>query len=90
MRLVTGAINMKMTSKRAATTISRYFDLKCKAEEFMKERKGSHYYHDIRFDEVGNIEEWVNTACNCHPEYSWEHAAYANEFGEWLDKKAKE
>lgn len=81
---------MKMTSKRAMTTITRYHQLKDMADTFMKEKKHGSYWHDVRLDEWGNIEEWVNTACNCHPEYEWAQCATAQEFGEWLDKKAAE
>lgn len=82
---------MKMTSKRAAVTLNRYWDLKARADEFMREKKhSSFYYRNLRFDEYGNIEEYVNTACHCHPEYEWKECATAQEFGEWLDKKAAE
>lgn len=83
-------MKMKMTSKRAMATITRYHQLKDMAGTFMQEKKNGHYWRDVRIDEWGNIEEWVNTACHCHPEYSWEPAATAQEFGAWLDKRAAE
>lgn len=74
---------MQMTSKKAAVILSRFNELKNLAEQFT-----GHW--NIRFDEMGNIEREVNTACHCHPEYEWQVDKTAAEFGEWLDKRAKE
>jgi len=50
-------------------------------EKFPKDRHG-----DMRF-EYGNIHEYINTSCHCHPEMCWETRGTVDEFYEWLKKK---
>jgi len=80
---------MKITYKKAKNVLKQYSELRKQyselrslAEEFARSKD---HTNNIRFDEYGNIEEYVNTACNCHPEYYWEEFATFEEFGEWLD-----
>ncbi len=73
---------MKITSKRAAVILSRFNELKSLAEQFTDQC-------DIRFDKMGNIECEINTGCHCYPEYEWRVDKTAEEFGKWLDERAK-
>jgi len=50
-------------------------------EKFPKERHG-----DMRF-EYGNIHEYINTSCHCHPEETWVTRGTVEEFYEWLKTK---
>lgn len=80
---------MKMTLKKANVILTRYEELITKAQQFLRETNKTYRgYPNIRFSD-GNIEEYVNTACHCHPEMSWETAATMEEFGKWLDEQAK-
>ena len=72
-----------MTSKKASEVLVEYNELRQLAYNFTGK-------WDIRFDECGNIEGEVNTACHCHPEYEWQIISTAEQFAEWLDKRASE
>lgn len=80
---------MKVTSTEAKEIISNYAELMSLAEKFAGSKSKSGRYHEIRIDETGGIDEYVNTACNCHPEYTWEPFATAEEFGQWLDTQTE-
>ena len=69
-----------ITSKRFKVILQRYRELENLAEYCVG--GGS-----IRFDYDGNIEQEVNTSCNCHPEYVWKTVKTKEEFAEWLDKQ---
>ncbi len=72
-----------MTSTQAKAILEQYRELHDLAESFTGK-------WNLRFDEYGNIEDEVNTACHCHPEYEWQVIKTAEEFAEWLDKRASE
>lgn len=74
---------MNMTAKKAQVILARYQELRNLAEQFT-----GHW--NIRFDDAGNIEHEVNTACHCHPEYEWQIDKTAEQFGEWLNQRAVE
>lgn len=76
---------MKVTSTEAKEIVSKYTELKALVEQFASSKSGSGRCNEVRIDDNGDIEEYVNTACNCHPEYTWEPLATAQEFNEWLD-----
>lgn len=77
---------MKLTSKRAAVIINRYEKLEELAHQFSREKHPNGRHGPIRISNEG-IEEEINTACHCHPEYEWINVASLQEFGEWLDKQ---
>jgi len=78
---------MKITAKRAQTIITRYEELVSTAQQFLQSTGKSRWsYPTIRFSD-GNIEHYINTACHCHPEMSWETAATMEEFAAWLNEQ---
>lgn len=50
-------------------------------EKFPKDRHGN-----MRF-EYGNVYEYVDMSCHCHPEEEWVMRGSVDEFYEWLKKK---
>lgn len=79
---------MKYTLEKFNETFENYNELLELARQFSRDEK--EWDRTIRFDEFGNIEQYVNTACHCHPEYEWKQLATVNEFYQWLEKKQKE
>ena len=77
---------MKMTPKRAAVILAHYNELHELARQFADEKRKGMRTGPVRFDDCGNIEMKVNTACHCHPEYEWVSIGDSEEFAEWLDK----
>jgi hypothetical protein len=71
---------MKMTPKRVDVILARYNELLAYAQQAVDG-------YEVRFDDSGNIEEYVNTACHCHPEYQWQHAMTKEKFLEFLKEK---
>lgn len=53
------------------------------ARQFIDEKQPVRRTGDIRI-ENGWIEEYVNTACHCHPEYEWVERETIELFEEWL------
>lgn len=77
-----------MTPKKIETIIRRYNDLTDLATQFVRRNREYDYaYGPARFDENGNIRVEINTACNCHPEYSWVVVGTKEEFSEWVINK---
>jgi hypothetical protein len=77
---------MNITPKRIEAIINRYHNLLDLVRTFVRETN-PYQYGPYRFDEVGNIECEVNTACHCHPEYEWRVIKTKDEFSEWLNKQ---
>lgn len=75
-----------ITSKRVGAIMKRYEDLMDLAKTFANERHKVGRRGEVRIGQDG-IEEHVNTACHCHPEYEWITRGSLEEFYEWIDKR---
>ena len=78
---------MKITRKRLEAILRQKDEIENLAQQFAYEKRQGMRTGPIRFDDNGNIEMEVNTACHCHPEYEWTDIATKEEFCEWLDKQ---
>jgi len=77
---------MNITKNRVNTIINRYETLLQEVEYFINQQNQDWRSGKIRIDN-GNIEEYINTACNCHPEYEWVHRSTIDSFIEWNESK---
>jgi len=71
---------MKMTPKRVDTILTRYNELLDCAKQAVSG-------YEVRFDDDGNIEEYVNTSCHCHPTMQWQQVMSKEKFLEYIQQK---
>jgi hypothetical protein len=77
---------MKLTPNKVSAILQRHEDLLSQVESFVREKHPNTRRGEIRIN-YGTIEENVNTACHCHPEYEWVERATVDEFTQWLGKQ---
>ena len=77
---------MKMTKNKIEAILRRHDELMEWVDSFISENNGSKYRDDSRIS-YNIIEEYVNTACGCHPEYEWIKVGTMDDFISWLEKK---
>lgn len=77
---------MKITARRLESILRRYDQLNDLALQFAKEVEPYGQFRTIRIESNGQVEEEVNTACNCHPEYEWVPRGTPEQFSAWLEK----
>lgn len=75
-----------ITSKRVDAILKRYDDLDTLARYFAEERRQGGRSGEVRVSSSG-VDEHVNTACHCHPEYEWVERGSLEEFKAWIDKR---
>jgi hypothetical protein len=78
---------MKMTPSKMATILRRYDEAIEVAKLFVEQKYAGYRRGDIRIDSYGCVEEYVNSSCNCHPEYEWIQRGTAEEFKIWLQSR---
>jgi hypothetical protein len=77
---------MKLTANKVNAILQRHENLVYEVERFVQQKHPNTRRGEVRISN-GVIEEHVNTACHCHPEYEWVERATLDEFTEWLDKQ---
>jgi len=77
---------MNITKNKVNVIINRYETLLQEIEWFVRKDNSAVRHGEIRIDN-GNIEEYINTSCHCHPKYEWSHIATIGEFLEWNESK---
>ncbi len=74
---------MKLTPSRIETIIRRHEQLTDLADSYVRHLDAGGRSGEVRISN-GAIEEHVNTACHCHPEYEWVHRASLEDFAAWV------
>lgn len=77
---------MKLTPTKVHAILQRHENLIYEVEHFVREKHPNTRRGEVRISN-GVIEENVNTACHCHPEYEWVERATVDEFTGWLAKQ---
>ena len=77
---------MNITPKRATAIVNRFEELKNIAKDFVRSKNQNGRLGDVHISYDLSIEEYVNTACHCHPECKWVKKGTGEEFCEWLNK----
>ena len=82
---------MKYTKENVTELLNNIQTLNELANEFITAtNKGSRYSYAKINCEQHVIEQEVNTACNCHPEYEWQACGTIEELVEWINNNKKE
>ena len=77
---------MQYTKNQIERLISKYETLLETVDDYIREKYPNTRRGDSRIR--GNeIQEYVNTACHCHPEYEWEYRGSVEDFSEWINSK---
>lgn len=76
---------MKITQKRAETFLRFYYELLEHADRYCHTFPGRH--GTVRITDYGTIEEEINTACHCHPEYEWVPRGSVKELVDWINQQ---
>ena len=79
---------MKMTPSRMATILRRADQLNDLARDFARDIEPNGRHGEVRVTDNGQVEEHINTACHCHPEYEWVERGTVEQFTEWLAKQS--
>ena len=76
---------MKYTLETINNIISEFEKLSILANQYInRDDKYNNSKTRINYDTM-TIEERVNTACNCHPEYNWEYVDSIENMIEWTN-----
>lgn len=73
-----------MTKNKIEAIIRRNEELEELVNQFVKQHSKGSRWGDSRINNQ-LIEQYVNTACHCHPEYEWMEVASLSEFIEWIE-----
>ena len=79
---------MKITPKRMAVILQRHDQLLDLARDFARHIEPNGRHGEVRVEMDGSVEEHINTACHCHPEYKWVERGSAERFKEWLESQS--
>jgi len=81
---------MKYTHENITELLTNYGELTEQVKRYVNREYDPKFYNQtparINF-ETHTIEQEVNTACNCHPEYEWQEVSGFQEFLEWYEKQ---
>ena len=80
-------INFKIMKSKARKVVEQYQWLRKKAKQFVFIKTGVLDCR-VRIDTDNDCIDYEhNTACNCHPKYSWKLAGTCKEFEKWLARQ---